>query len=178
MVVPIFPPLPPPPRPPHPLTPSGKSHTIVHVCGSYIYVLRLLYSLFCTLQPHDYSVTTDLYFLFPSPFSPILLTTLPCSKREGIPRVGETVWVRLMESQIWHSLACSVGEVSEKEQWPLPALLSRTKLPPALTPMPDPSIPCCMSLVPFKLLPQCRSSERLRTSKSVCGPFKRNCLGF
>ena len=31
--------------------------------------------------------------------------------------------------------------------------------PGALTLMPDTSIPPCMSLVPFELLPQCQSSE-------------------
>ena len=30
-----------------------------------------LRSLCCTLHPHDYSVTTNLYFLIPSPFSPV-----------------------------------------------------------------------------------------------------------
>ena len=29
-----------------------------------------LYSLYCTLHPHGYSVTTNLYFLIPLPFSP------------------------------------------------------------------------------------------------------------
>ena len=33
-------------------------------------VLWLLYSLCCTLHPHEYSVTTYLYLLIPSPFSP------------------------------------------------------------------------------------------------------------
>ena len=39
------------------------------------------------------------------------------------------------------------GEGSEKGQWPLLAL------------MPDTSVPPCVPLVPFKLLPQCWSSE-------------------
>ena len=35
-----------------------------------------------------------------------------------------------------------------------------------------------MPLVPFKLLPQCWSSASVSLSKSVCGFFKRNCLGL
>ena len=49
---------------------------------------------------------------------------------------------------------------------------------PALILMPDNSIPPCMSLVPFKLLPQCWNSEGASLSKFVHGLFKRNCLGL
>ena len=58
------------------------------------------------------------------------------------------------------------GEGSEKGQWPLLAL------------MPDTSVPPCVPLVPFKLLPQCWSSEGVSLSKSICGFFKGNCLGL
>ena len=37
----------------------------------------------------------------------------------GIFTVGQTVLARLMESQIWHQLASSVGEILEGGQWPL-----------------------------------------------------------
>ena len=51
----------------------------------------------------------------------------------GISKVGQTVLVRLMESQICHQLAVSValwGEGSEKGQWAFPAFLSWRKLFP------------------------------------------------
>ena len=50
--------------------------------------------------------------------------------------------------------------------------------PPALTLMPDMSIPPHMPLMPFKLLPQCWSSEEVSLSKFVCGFFQRNYLGL
>ena len=40
------------------------------------------------------------------------------------------------------------GEGSEKERWPLSAVLSGRKLSPALTLMPDTSVPSCMLLLP------------------------------
>ena len=66
-VVPIFPLCTPPPRPLPPLpqvilTPLSTS------MGLAIYILWLLYSLCWTLYPHDCSVTSNLYFLIPSPF--------------------------------------------------------------------------------------------------------------
>ena len=39
---------------------------------------------------------------------------------------------------------------------------------PALAFMPDTSFPSCMPPVPFKLLPQCWSSEEVNLSKCVC----------
>ena len=44
--------------------------------------------------------------------------------------------------------------------------------------LPYTSVPLLMPLVPFKLLPQCWSSEVVSLSKSTCGFFKRNCLGL
>ena len=44
--------------------------------------------------------------------------------------------------------------------------------------MSDTSVSPCMPLVPFKLLPQCWSSEGLSLNKSMCWFFKRNCLGL
>ena len=49
---------------------------------------------------------------------------------------------------------------------------------PALTLMPDNSVPLHMFMVPLELLPQCWSSEEVSLSESVWGPFKRNSLGF
>ena len=62
----IFPPCPPPSGP---LTPSGNPHTVVHVYGSCICVLLVLYFLCCTPHPHGYSVTTNLHFLKSSIFT-------------------------------------------------------------------------------------------------------------
>ena len=73
---PDFPPF--PPLHPVPPTPSVSPHNIVHVHGSCVYVLRLLYFLYCTLHSQGYSVTTYLFFLIPSPlhpFSPSPLTS-------------------------------------------------------------------------------------------------------
>ena len=53
--------------------------------------------------------------------------------------------------------------------------LSERKLSPALALMPDTSVPPHMSLVPFKLLPQWWSSERVSLSKPMCGFSKRSC---
>ena len=61
----------------------------------------------------------------------------------GISRVGQTVLAGLMESQIWHQVASSVGGL-EKGQWPLLAL------------MPDISASLCMPLVPLKPPPPSR----------------------
>ena len=53
---------------------------------------------------------------------------------------------------------------SEKEQWTLPALLSGRKLlqppAPALTLMPDTSVPPHMPLVSFKLLPRAGAQRK------------------
>ena len=75
---------------------------------------------------------------------------------------GSTVWV----------------ESSTKGQWPLPTFLSGRKLSPSSTLMPDTLVPPCMPLVPCKLLPQIWSSEEVSLNKSVCGFFKRDCLGL
>ena len=68
---------------------------------------------------------------------------------------------------MWHLPAGSVA---------LPSPVGK-KMPPALTLLPDTSVPPCMPLVPSKLLPWCWSSEGVSLSKSMCGFFKRNCLG-
>ena len=84
---------------------------------------------------------------------------------------------RLVESHIWHPPAGSVGlwrEGSERDK--ASASLSERKLSPALTLISDTSILPCVSLVPFKLLPQCWSSEEVSLNKSVCVLFKKKCL--
>ena len=92
-VVSTFPPLPPSTQPP---TPSGNPYTTVYVHGSYIYVLWLLYSLYCTLHPHDYSVTTDFYFLIPSCFLSSPLITFPSGNHQNILCIYDSVFVWLI----------------------------------------------------------------------------------
>ena len=60
---------------------------VMHVCS------LVLYSLCCTLHPHDYSLTTNLYFLIPSPFSPILPTPFPCGNHQNILCLCDSVSV-------------------------------------------------------------------------------------
>ena len=50
--------------------------------------------------------------------------------------------------------------------------------PPAAVLVPDTSGPPCMPVVPSKLLPLCWSSDGVSLSKSMCGFFRRNCLGL
>ena len=64
-----------------------------------------------------------------------------------------------------------LGEGPEKEQWPLPALLSGRTLPPALALIPDISVPPHMSQVPFSLLLLWWSSEGVSSVSLCVGPF-------
>ena len=50
---------------------------------------------------------------------------------QRITRLVQTVWPRLMVSQIWYSPTGFVGEGAAKEECPLPTLLSGRKLPPS-----------------------------------------------
>ena len=97
-------------------------------------------------------------------------------------RAGKTVLASLLESQKWHQPAGSVafcGEGSESRQWTLRALLSGRRLFSSSC-LDDRQfrIFLYMPLVPFKLPPLCWRSEAVSLSKSVCGFFKRNCLGL
>ena len=67
-----------------PLTPLGNPHTVVHAHGSCVYDLWPRCSLCCTLQPHDYSVTINLYFLIPHPFHPAPRPTLISGNHQNI----------------------------------------------------------------------------------------------
>ena len=98
------------------------------------------------------------------------------AKPQGISRAAQTTLVRLMESQIWPLPAVSVAQKRNNGLCP-PFCLGEI-CPPALALMPDTSLPPHMPLVPFKLLPQCLSSEGVNVSKSMCKPFKRHCLGL
>ena len=91
-VVPVLSPLTPSTQPLN--TPSDNPHTIVH--GPCMYVLWLLCSLCFTLHPYDYSVTTNLYFLIPSPFSPILLTLLLSGYHQNVLCIYDSVSVLIV----------------------------------------------------------------------------------
>ena len=85
----------------------------------------------------------------------------------GISKVGQTVLARLMESQIWHQLADSVGGGFRKGQRPL------------LTLMPDPSAFPCIPLAPFTLPPGTGAQRKwVWVGESMCRFFKRIGLGF
>ena len=96
---------------------------------------------------------------------------------QGISSAGQTVLAKLMESKIWHLSASSMALwVQKRGNGLCPPFCLGESCPPALTLTPDTSVPPPMSLVPFKLLPQCWSSEGVSLSKSMCMMFKRNCL--
>ena len=59
-----------------------------------------------------------------------------------------------------------------------PSFCLEESCPPASILMPDTSVPFCMPLVPFKLLPWVLDSEGVGLIKSVLGFFKRNGLGL
>ena len=73
---------------------------------------------------------------------------------QGIARAGQTVRARLLETQLWYLPAGSVVKVLRKGAIPPASTLPGIELPLALTLMPDNSVPPCLSLVPFELLPQ------------------------
>ena len=84
-----------------------------------------------------------------------------------------------MESGIWHPRAGSVGGGLSKGTMASASTSVWEKAAfPALTLMPNNSFPTYMSVMPFKLLPLRWSSEGVSANKSVCRPFKKNCLGL
>ena len=99
----------------------------------------------------------------------------------GITRVGQTVWARLMDSLygarllavwlcLWGGLRKGTVASANTSVW--------EKVAPQVLPWCQKIhfLPTC--LVPFELLPRCWSSEGVSLSKSLCRPFKRNCLGI
>ena len=82
------------------------------------------------------------------------------TESQGISRVGQTVLARLIESQIWHPPADSVWGGFRKGTVDSVCLSA----PPALSLLLDTSVPPCVPLVPFKLLPWCWSSEGMSLS--------------
>ena len=89
-------------------TPSGHSHTIVHVHGSCIQVLWLLHFLYCTLHPHGYSATIHLYFLIPSPLHPFPYTLLLSGNPQNTFHSHDSVSVLLA------CLACFLDSVVDR----------------------------------------------------------------
>ena len=83
---------------------------------------------------------------------------------------------------MWHHPAGSValwgGRAQKRNSGLCPQVCLGESCPPALVLMPVSSVPPCMSLMPFKLLCWCWSSEGVSLSKSVCGFFERNRLVF
>ena len=74
------------------------------------------------------------------------------SESLGISKAGQTVLTRLMESQMCTSLPALWREGLDKGRWLLLAL------------MPDTSVSPYITMVPFKLLPWCWSSEGVSLS--------------
>ena len=89
---------------------------------------------------------------------------------------------RLMKSQIQQPPAGSVAvweEGSEKGHGFCQPFCLRESCPPAPALMPNTSVPSCMPLVPFKLLPWwCWSSEGMCLGRSMYRFCKGNCLGL
>ena len=73
----------------------------------------------------------------------------------GLSKAGQTLLARLMESQIWHQLASSVGRGFSKGTTDSSCPDARHFISP------------CMLLMPFKLPPWCWSSERASLSRWV-----------
>ena len=98
---------------------------------------------------------------------------------QGIPRTGQRA---SQVDEIKYSLACWLceGRVHQGNNSLCQhfCLGESNPLHAGLALMTDNSVPPLMSLLPFKLLPQCWSSEGVSWSKSMCGPFKRNYLGL
>lgn len=75
---------------------------------------------------------------------------------QRIIRVGLTLLARLVEIQIWHLPAGSVGEGLSKRTMDFAnSSVWEKTVPPALVLRPDNSGPHHVCLTPFKVLPQC-----------------------
>ena len=83
------------PCPLNPPTLLDNPHTTVHAQGSCIYILCLLYS-HAVLYTPCYSGTTNLYFLIPSPFSPITLTLFPSGNHQNLLCIYDSLSVLLV----------------------------------------------------------------------------------
>ena len=88
-----------------------------------------------------------------------------------ITRVEQTVVAKLMETELWH-LPVEDG-LSKGTTAFASTFVGEKDAPPTLVPEPENSLPLLMSLITFKLLSQCWSSELVSSGKSMGGPFKR-----
>ena len=70
----------------------------------------------------------------------------------GMSKVSQTVITKLMGPQMWYQLAGSMGGAIRKGTMTSACL------------NPDTSVSPCVPLMPFKLLPQCWSSEGMSVS--------------
>ena len=77
-----------------------------------------------------------------------------------------------------NSVALLQGRVQKRNNGLCLPFCQGESCPPAPSSLPDNSVPPSLPLVTFKLLPQCCGSEGMSLSKSMCGFFKRNCLGL
>ena len=76
-----------------------------------------------------------------------------------------------METQMWHLPAGSVWGGLRKETMASAGISTWERAaPPALAWMPENSVPPHMSLVPFKLLPQCWSSKQVSATMGMSAP--------
>lgn len=97
---------------------------------------------------------------------------------QGITSAGLTVLTRLMETQTWWlpvSAHQEVGRLNKETMDSASTSVWDNAAPPALTLKLDNSVAPCMSLMPFRLLPQ-HWTERVSpsASKSSYRPFKRD----
>ena len=110
----------------------------------------------------------------------VTVNSLGGTESQGISRVGENSVSQVdgvsdMARCLLALWLCG-GRAQKRDSGLCPLFCVGGSCPPAPTLMPDTSVPLCTPLVPFKLLPQCWSSEGVRLSKSMCGFFKGNCL--
>ena len=87
---------------------------------------------------------------------------------QGITRVGQTVWARLRRLRWLLPVGSVGGGAHQRNNGLCQHFCLGRKLSPSLL--------SCMSLIPFNPLPLCWGSEGVSLSKSMCWPFKWNCL--
>ena len=98
---------------------------------------------------------------------------------QGITRVGQIVWGRLMESQIWCPPAVSMRGGLRKGTTISASTSVWEKAAPQLSAWcwTIQLLPPLLSLMSFNLPPFCWSSDWVSPSTSVHGPFKSKCQG-
>ena len=69
----------------------GLKHGCAVYMGAHCTWQNTVRSLCCTVHPHDYFITTNLFFLIPSPFPPSSLTLLPSGNHQPVLCNSESV---------------------------------------------------------------------------------------